>query len=77
MVNMEEILQKAINDFPIGTEFISVHGNKDIIKEIPYIDSYYIVVNCKYERGRIIYQNEDWATIISTPETIINNFEIW
>lgn len=80
MVNLQKILQKAIIDFPIGTEFISVYNNKDKTTSLPYIfANKNISVNAD-NRVRILYENKIWGTIISKPEvleSIIDNFEIW
>ena len=78
-INLNKTLEKAKKLYPIGTEFVSLFGAKDIITppttfsgkidDTYIIDNNSIFVNGKYNR-RMIYDGLRWAEIIKGEKKI-------
>lgn len=72
-MNKEELLAKAIKDYPIGTVFLSVISNDPMLSmNIPYWSNYNSICTKPSANG-VVYKDNIWAKIISYPKGYIRS----
>ncbi len=76
-LNKEELLAKAIRDYPVGCKFISPHNNKVFTRYSSNFenngiyDGSYKSILCiinNFYTGEYLYYDKKWAKIISYPK---------
>ena len=79
---MQELLDKAKRDYPIGTVFINKYGVQKVLDDEPFIGrvtaGIILIITDKFPGGGIIYTPEDgWAEILHLKFTTEDGVDIY